>query len=199
MLGYSHRLLPCSFDESGRLGVWQPELNLPQSRCPQPRAIITHACCCRNGCSLFCFAHAGYLARNMLRIKPPSPQTSNPARPTLSTLSQTLDSVPACARMTVWKGKSTLGKIYSPEYDLILDMVLFCTSYVASSLEGVNAHDGGFGWERCGACGFRLSWLYPRELVIENTGHYDPGGPSRQETPTNTSGLKRLAPLLRGR
>ena len=41
--------------------------------------------------------------------------------------------------------------------------------------------------------------LNPRELVIENTGHYDPGGRSRQVTLTNTSGLKRLASLLRGR
>ena len=37
-----------------------------------------------------------------------------------------------------------------------------------------------------------------RELVIENTGHYDPGGRSRQVTLTNTSGLKRLASLLQG-
>ena len=38
-----------------------------------------------------------------------------------------------------------------------------------------------------------------RELVIENTGHYDPGGRSRQVTLTNISGLKRLASLFRGR
>ena len=41
--------------------------------------------------------------------------------------------------------------------------------------------------------------LFSRELVIENTGHYDPGGRSRQVTLTNTSGLKRLASLLQGR
>ena len=29
--------------------------------------------------------------------------------------------------------------------------------------------------------------LFFRELVIENTGHYDPGGRSRQVTLTNTS------------
>ena len=38
----------------------------------------------------------------------------------------------------------------------------------------------------------RLGYRGPnsRELVIENTGHYDPGGRSRQVTPINTSGSK---------
>ena len=46
--------------------------------------------------------------------------------------------------------------------------------------------------------GLGLRGLNSRELVIENTGHYDPGGRSRHVTLTNTSGLKRLASLLQG-
>ena len=47
--------------------------------------------------------------------------------------------------------------------------------------------------------GLGYSGLYSRELVIENTGHYDPGGRSRQVTLTNTSGLKPISLSVPGR
>ena len=78
-------------------------------------------------------------------------------------------------------------------YDFMLDTVVISVLYMFRLLQkGLALMTVALAEIDVALARLGYRGLGSRELVIENTGHYDPGGRSRQVTLTNTSGLKRL-------